>query len=199
MEIEITRMAKGNRSVSSILDRRCILGQLGITMPIGRQTSPLALNLERVTIKIFTISHWYGRRGALSFLWMMEKSELCKLAMVFGSAENSKVKIFGAMAPNQHLLTKRYAFNSRKYFSGLTRTFHFSIEFQFHILLNLAVGGTNGFFPDSGNESEKPWLNSSPQAATDFWNGRDQWLPGWNLDKSLDAALIVDSVHVWAL
>lgn len=63
------------------------------------------------------------------------------------------------------------------------------------------MGGTNGYFPDEGNADEKPWMNSSPQAATDFWQGRDHWLPGWNLDKndSLDASLIVDSIKVWAL
>lgn len=67
--------------------------------------------------------------------------------------------------------------------------------------MNLAIGGTNGYFPDGGNESEKPWSNSSPFAATDFWKGRDQWLPGWNLHKTdaIDAALIIDSVRVWAL
>ncbi|XP_055318855.1 beta-1,3-glucan-binding protein-like [Sitodiplosis mosellana] len=72
---------------------------------------------------------------------------------------------------------------------------------EFHIILNLAVGGTNGYFPDEGNASRKPWLNSSPQAATDFWKGRNQWLPGWNLDKpnSTDASLIIDSIRVWAL
>lgn len=73
---------------------------------------------------------------------------------------------------------------------------------QFHIILNLAVGGTNGYFPDEGNDSEKPWKNASPQASTDFWNGRNQWLPGWNLDKSKNisnSALIVDSIRVWAV
>lgn len=64
----------------------------------------------------------------------------------------------------------------------------------------MAVGGTNGYFPDDGNESEKPWKNSSPQAATDFWKGREQWLSGWNLDTNpLDAALIIDSVKIWAI
>lgn len=66
----------------------------------------------------------------------------------------------------------------------------------------MAVGGTNGYFPDQGNQSEKPWKNSSPQAAADFWNGRNQWLPGWNLDKNNEssyAALVIDSIKVWAL
>lgn len=75
------------------------------------------------------------------------------------------------------------------------------LSIQFHIILNLAVGGTNGYFPDDGNVSKKPWANSSPQAATDFWRGRDQWLPGWALDKNnaSEASLIVDSIRVWAL
>lgn len=35
--------------------------------------------------------------------------------------------------------------------------------FQFYIILNLAVGGTNGFFPDgASNPGGKPWSNQSP-------------------------------------
>lgn len=72
---------------------------------------------------------------------------------------------------------------------------------NFHIIFNLAVGGTNGYFPDTGNQGGKPWQNSAAHAATDFWNGRDQWLSGWNLgnNNSSDASLIVDSIQVWAL
>lgn len=73
---------------------------------------------------------------------------------------------------------------------------------EFHFILNLAVGGVNGYFPDNGdNPGGKPWKNSSPQAATDFWKGHDTWLPTWNLDKNdgKDASLQVDYVKVWAL
>lgn len=75
------------------------------------------------------------------------------------------------------------------------------VSLQFHFIFNLAVGGVNGFFPDTGNETPKPWMNSSPHAATDFWKGRHQWLPGWNLDRNdtYDASLVIDSVKVWAL
>lgn len=69
--------------------------------------------------------------------------------------------------------------------------------------MNLAVGGTNNFFPDNGNQNgKKPWANSSPAtAATDFWKGRSQWLEGWNLGEnhSERASLIVDSIKVWAI
>lgn len=33
---------------------------------------------------------------------------------------------------------------------------------EFYLILNVAVGGTNGFFPD--NLGSKPWLDSSPSA-----------------------------------
>jgi len=39
------------------------------------------------------------------------------------------------------------------------------------------------------------------QASTDFWNGREQWLPTWDLDvnKGEGAALQVDYIKVWAI
>lgn len=74
---------------------------------------------------------------------------------------------------------------------------------QFHFIVNLAVGGTNYFFPDSGNQNgEKPWKNSSPAtAAAQFWNGRKQWLSGWKLNENngKDASFLIDSVKVWAI
>lgn len=67
--------------------------------------------------------------------------------------------------------------------------------------MNLAVGGTNGYFPDVGNQTPKPWLNSSPRAAADFWKDRSQWLNGWNLNRrsGYEASFVIDSVKVWAL
>lgn len=73
---------------------------------------------------------------------------------------------------------------------------------KFYLIINLAVGGTNGFFPDGVyNPTPKPWSNNSPTAATDFWNGRSGWLPTWNLNQNdgQDASLQVDYVRVWAL
>ncbi|KAG5670659.1 hypothetical protein PVAND_000907 [Polypedilum vanderplanki] len=72
---------------------------------------------------------------------------------------------------------------------------------EFYIIMNLAVGGTNGYFPDNlRNEgSEKPWLNTSPQALTDFWNGREGWLPTWNLGVDDSSHLQVDYVRIYAV
>eukprot|EP00296_Roombia_truncata_P007605 JP446050.1.p1 GENE.JP446050.1~~JP446050.1.p1 ORF type:complete len:211 (-),score=56.58 JP446050.1:466-1098(-) len=75
---------------------------------------------------------------------------------------------------------------------------------EFYIILNLAVGGTagnaDGYFPDGvGN---KPWSNVKGDAAGDFWRAKDTWLPSWqDTDGKIsdNAALQIDSVHVWSL
>ncbi|XP_050690921.1 beta-1,3-glucan-binding protein-like [Eriocheir sinensis] len=72
---------------------------------------------------------------------------------------------------------------------------------KFYIIMNVAVGGTNGFFPD-GIVANKPWANTSPQAFLDFWNGRDSWLPTWEQGEgkiSEGAAMQVDYVKVWKM
>ncbi|XP_050690913.1 beta-1,3-glucan-binding protein-like isoform X7 [Eriocheir sinensis] len=72
---------------------------------------------------------------------------------------------------------------------------------KFYIVMNLAVGGTGGFFPD-GIVANKPWENTSPQALLDFWSARDSWLPTWKQGEgkiSEGAAMQVDYVKVWKM
>ena len=47
----------------------------------------------------------------------------------------------------------------------------------FYLILNVAVGGTNGWFQDG--QSDKPWVDSSPKARNDFWKNQEQWYPTW--------------------
>jgi len=72
---------------------------------------------------------------------------------------------------------------------------------EFYILLNVAVGGTNGYFPDgwvNGN-GPKPWLNTSPTAFKDFWDARGNWYPTWQPDvnNGENAAMQVKTIRVW--
>ncbi|TQW00671.1 hypothetical protein V2A60_001730 [Cordyceps javanica] len=48
---------------------------------------------------------------------------------------------------------------------------------EFYLIINLAVGGTNGWFED--NKSLKPWVNGSPNAKKDFWAAREDWQATW--------------------
>lgn len=71
---------------------------------------------------------------------------------------------------------------------------------EFHVIINLAVGGVNYFNDGFRNEGAgKPWSITSPTAARDFWRGKNGWLPTWNYKQNDDADLQVDYVRVWAL
>jgi hypothetical protein len=50
----------------------------------------------------------------------------------------------------------------------------------FYLIINLAVGGTNGWFPD--NAGNKPWLDNSPTAMLAFAQAQDTWYPTWGSD-----------------
>lgn len=62
---------------------------------------------------------------------------------------------------------------------------------EFYLILNVAVGGTNGWFKD-GN-SNKPWVDHSPTAPKDFWNAQEQWYPTWEKNGQMT----VSSVKIW--
>lgn len=72
---------------------------------------------------------------------------------------------------------------------------------EFYMIINLAVGGTNGFFWDGlrNDNGAKPWTNDSPTAFRDFWNGRNQWLPSWGLGVDDRSHLQVDYIRVYAV
>lgn len=63
----------------------------------------------------------------------------------------------------------------------------------FYLILNLAVGGTNGYFKDG--VADKPWSDSSERASGDFYDKKDQWYPTWG-DHSV---FQIDWVKVWDL
>ncbi|KAK9331533.1 concanavalin A-like lectin/glucanase domain-containing protein [Lipomyces starkeyi] len=67
---------------------------------------------------------------------------------------------------------------------------------EFYLILNVAVGGTNGWFPD--NQGDKPWNNDDRQTAmSSFWNARDKWQKTWGDEDS--RGMIVDSVKIYSM
>jgi len=65
---------------------------------------------------------------------------------------------------------------------------------EFYLIMNVAVGGTNGWFPDG--QGNKPWLNQDTHAMRSFAEAKEQWYPTWpeNLD---DRAMAIDYVKMW--
>jgi len=73
---------------------------------------------------------------------------------------------------------------------GKTGRYNTPFDQKFFLILNVAVGGTNGWFED--NVNGKPWLNGSPNAKKDFWNARNQWHPTWKQPQ-----MEVSKVMMW--
>lgn len=68
----------------------------------------------------------------------------------------------------------------------------------FYLILNVAVGGSNGWFLDG--EDGKPWVDNSPNARVTFWNDREQWLKTWadgEGSKKASGEMRVKSVKMW--
>ncbi|XP_030761869.1 beta-1,3-glucan-binding protein-like [Sitophilus oryzae] len=67
---------------------------------------------------------------------------------------------------------------------------------EFYLIINLAVGGVNYFPDDATNPGGKPWSNTSPTSAKDFWVGKSQWESTWSGDNT---NFIIDYIQVYAL
>jgi len=65
---------------------------------------------------------------------------------------------------------------------------------EFYLIMNVAVGSTNGWFPEG--QGNKPWLDHSQNPARDFINAANQWYPTWPTSVE-DRAMIVDYVKMW--
>lgn len=70
---------------------------------------------------------------------------------------------------------------------------------KFYLILNVAVGGSNGWWQD--DKDAKPWVNKSPNAPTTFWNARDEWYPTWQAKEGAKdesrGELRIKSVKMW--
>jgi beta-glucanase (GH16 family) len=53
---------------------------------------------------------------------------------------------------------------------------------EFYLIINLAVGGTSGWFPDE--VAEKPWYDKAESAMVDFAAAHEKWVPTWGKKES---------------
>ncbi|KAF9890519.1 hypothetical protein FE257_005924 [Aspergillus nanangensis] len=63
----------------------------------------------------------------------------------------------------------------------------------FYLILNVAVGATNGYFPDE--VGGKPWMDKGKTPMRDFWLANGTWVPSWGDAES--RGMIVKSVKMW--
>lgn len=64
---------------------------------------------------------------------------------------------------------------------------------EFYLILDVAVGGTNGYFKDGA--SNKPWGDASPSAPSEFWSQHGIWYPTWGAKD--ERGMTVKSVKMY--
>ena len=67
---------------------------------------------------------------------------------------------------------------------------------EFFLIINVAIGGTNGFFPDNAGDG-KPWQNDSGIGPRQFWDARNQWMSTWDFEGN-DSALQIKNLNVYS-
>ncbi|KAL0959390.1 hypothetical protein HGRIS_014639 [Hohenbuehelia grisea] len=67
---------------------------------------------------------------------------------------------------------------------------------NFYLVVDLAAGGTTGWFPD--NLGNKPWYDQSRSAMRDFATMVDSWYSTWPQSQE-DRSFRLDSVKMWKL
>ena len=67
---------------------------------------------------------------------------------------------------------------------------------DFYLIFNVAVGGTNGYFPDG--HCNKPYANTDPKSVNTFWDAKGAWLPTWDLENH-GSAMKIDWVKVYSI
>ena len=67
---------------------------------------------------------------------------------------------------------------------------------EFYLIMNVAAGGTSGWFPDG--VGDKPWLDQSSTAIRDFTEKQATWSATWPSSED-DRAMRVKSVKMWKL
>jgi len=65
---------------------------------------------------------------------------------------------------------------------------------EFYLIMNVAAGGTNGWFPDW--QGSKPWINNGVSPMYDFAKDWATWYATWPTDPA-QRGLVVDYVKMW--
>ncbi|OQO07975.1 hypothetical protein B0A48_06768 [Cryoendolithus antarcticus] len=115
--------------------------------------------------------HTYGLEWTPDYLFMYIDNQLLQTFYIkFATGANTMWNRgkFGEYIANQSALFDPWSQTGQR---------NTPFDQKFYLILNVAVGGTNGFFKDGvGN---KPWGDGSLTAPKSFWDAKQLWLPSW--------------------
>ncbi|CBQ68259.1 related to beta-1,3-glucan binding protein [Sporisorium reilianum SRZ2] len=134
-------------------------------------------------------AHTFGLEWTESELWTWEGSRIFRnLEVPFGDGFWKRGRFPYQMA-NGTLLANPWAGVQGPHANAAP------FDQEFYLILNVAVGGTNGYFQD-GQGDMKPWSNDAKNAASQFWLSKDTWLPSWPKDPK-QRGMEIEYVKMW--
>lgn len=134
-------------------------------------------------------SHTFGLEWTEDALWTWERSRVFRnLDVKFDNGFWKRGRFPNQMA-NGTLLANPWASVQGPHANAAP------FDQEFYLILNVAVGGTNGYFKD-GLGDEKPWSNDARNAASQFWQSKDKWLPTWPTDPK-KRGMEIEYVKMW--
>ncbi|KAF7712667.1 Glucan endo-1,3-beta-D-glucosidase [Penicillium ucsense] len=132
--------------------------------------------------------HTYGLEWTEDYLFTWLDGRL-RQVLYFDFTKNVDMWTYGGFAGST--VNKTVPSNP---WSGSTRK-NTPFDQEFYLILNVAVGGTNNYFPD--NLGGKPWVDASSSAMKEFYLAQNAWLPSWGTPE--ERGMIVKSVKMWQL
>ncbi|XP_030763973.1 beta-1,3-glucan-binding protein-like [Sitophilus oryzae] len=183
-EIDVIE-AKGNRNLNDSAGEPIGIGQVGSTLHFGPSKS---LDGWRYAHFIKNNDSYYSSDfHTYKLVWTPEN-------ITFLVDENS----LGTVSPPSGGFFELGKFSSNATNPWVNGTIMAPFDQDFYLIINLAVGGTHFFSDNNINQGGKPWSNNDTDPGLEFWNGKDQWLPTWDLQGNT-THFIVDYVKVWSL
>lgn len=132
--------------------------------------------------------HTYGLEWTDKYMYTYMDSRLLQILYVgFGDGFWDRGDFSTSVGENNSALTDIWASSNNK---------AAPFDQEFYLILNVDVGGTNGWFPDG--IGDKPWVDAYEYPATEFWNARDEWYPTWP-ESDEERGMVIKSIKMMEL
>jgi len=132
--------------------------------------------------------HTYGLEWTPNYIYTYFDSRLTQVLYTDFYANNPLWQRggFADKAENNTLFTDPWA-------TSASTTGNAPFDQKFFLILNVAIGSRNGWFPD--NVGGKPWIDAATNAQWTFYSDAATWLPTW--DEGDARGMTISSVKMW--
>ncbi|GAB7332675.1 hypothetical protein MBLNU13_g04428t1 [Cladosporium sp. NU13] len=132
--------------------------------------------------------HTYGMQWTEDYIYFYVDSRVKQILFIGYKEKKPLYELgnFAAQSENDTLLANPWV-------NSTSTTGNAPFDQDFYLILNVAVGGTNGWFLDK--VGDKPWLNDATNARWTFYDAAKEWLPTWG--EGDKRGMTIKSVKMW--